>query len=90
MWLEKAYYETHERYIKLNYFVDKDQTFLNALVLLFRDRFFSVPRHECADSWFYYQFWLASAVEKLNMQAIWGFSCPVNYLQTTVPPLPPP
>ncbi|TFK26312.1 hypothetical protein FA15DRAFT_616074 [Coprinopsis marcescibilis] len=45
-WFSHTFYTYHDRYLSMNYFVGKDQTIFNAIMLLFPTRFVTVWNHD--------------------------------------------
>lgn len=114
-WWRNLYFTYHDLYLSQGVFVGKDQTLINALILLNPKRFISVwlfdpmppdtsslphesvphehaprrvsrrdgktPLGLCGSTWYYYQFFLASASEREAMTAIWGSFSPLKFWQ---------
>ncbi|KAJ7164558.1 hypothetical protein C8R43DRAFT_233099 [Mycena crocata] len=86
-WWRRTFYAYHDHYLRLDLFVGKDQTLINAILLLFPSRVIAVwlddpeaPAHtgvdegalgNCGAEWFYYQFWLARPDQRQAMHRIW-------------------
>ncbi|KAH7907511.1 hypothetical protein BJ138DRAFT_494138 [Hygrophoropsis aurantiaca] len=106
-WWRSVYYAYHDAYRARGIFVGKDQTLMNALLLLFPDRFATVwlrdpiaPPNQaplqpqlstnttralttstsewnpedgrCGNTWYYFEWWLASTRERKTMDDAWS------------------
>ncbi|KAJ2922783.1 hypothetical protein H1R20_g14304, partial [Candolleomyces eurysporus] len=84
-WYTSTFYTYHDHYLSLGHFVGKDQTLINAILLLFPDRFTAVFWRDitqrgfvrtyigsaCGGEWWYYQFFLANSQTRTEMEKIW-------------------
>ncbi|KIJ66170.1 hypothetical protein HYDPIDRAFT_64861, partial [Hydnomerulius pinastri MD-312] len=87
-WWREIYYSYHNKYLSQGIFVGKDQTLMNAILLLYPERFGTVwvndPRSlsptgnhmdlyggRCGNTWYYFEYWLASASEREAMKRDW-------------------
>ncbi|KAH7884889.1 hypothetical protein F5I97DRAFT_1893153 [Phlebopus sp. FC_14] len=90
-WWRNIYYTYHDKYLSNGIFVGKDQTLINALLLLFPRRFGTVWVHDvhpspsstnemdldggrCGNTWYYFEWWLASREERDAMRRSWDSS----------------
>ncbi|TFK74768.1 hypothetical protein BDN72DRAFT_759185 [Pluteus cervinus] len=78
-WWRNVYYAYHDHWLSRPFFVGKDQTIINGLLLLFPSRFMTyiyygegVGQGKCASSWFYYQFWLSSSESMDRLRRVWN------------------
>lgn len=74
-WYASTFYAYHDHYLSMGYFVGKDQTFINSILLLFPERFITLwkrdpllrsqfwPPGRCGNEWFYYEFIRGRAAE---------------------------
>ncbi|TEB38038.1 hypothetical protein FA13DRAFT_718722 [Coprinellus micaceus] len=82
-WYSNAFYAYHDHFLARGYFVGKDQTIINALLLLFPHRFALQwrrdprtaarfwPEGKCGSEWYYYMHVLASESERDAMEKMW-------------------
>ncbi|KZV84399.1 hypothetical protein EXIGLDRAFT_727272 [Exidia glandulosa HHB12029] len=84
-WWYRAYFAYFNHYADKGLFVGKDQTLMNSLLYLFRDRIINVwyndpaaPERrykgvlgDCSGWWYYYFFWLATPREQLAQAREW-------------------
>ncbi|KZV82666.1 hypothetical protein EXIGLDRAFT_843512 [Exidia glandulosa HHB12029] len=84
-WWYRAYFTYFAHYADRGMFVGKDQTLMNSLLFLFRDRIINVwyndpdaPNRrligvlgDCSGWWYYYFFWLASPSEQHAQANAW-------------------
>ncbi|PFH45255.1 hypothetical protein AMATHDRAFT_91691, partial [Amanita thiersii Skay4041] len=81
-WWAQTFYAYHDYYLSLSYFVGKDQSIFNSILLLYPERFITTYYRDvsfldrgrygtCGWGWWYYQLWFGTKEDRQYMRNLW-------------------